>query len=80
MHTIQLRINDNVYDHFKWLLNQFKKNEIEIIDERRIDADTIAYLQNELREMNEGKTTYHSMEELEQRLENKINLHETNNE
>ena len=72
MHTIQLRIDDKVYDHFKWLLNQFNKNEIEIIDDKSIDSENQAYLHAELREMNEGKAIYHTTEELEQRLEDKI--------
>jgi len=72
MHTIHLRIDDKVYDHFKWLLNQFNKDEIEIIDDKPIDAETIAYLHAELQEMNEGKASYLSIKELEQRLEDKI--------
>lgn len=75
MHNIHLRIDDKVYDHFKWLLNQFNKNEIEIIDNKPIDSETLAYLNGELQEMNDGKAMFHSIEELEQRLEDKIKAH-----
>ena len=33
METITLRVNDNVYDKFKWLMSHFSKNEIEVVNE-----------------------------------------------
>ena len=72
MHTIRLRIDDKVYDHFKWLLSQFNKNEIEIIAESPSESETVAYLHQELQEMKEGTAAYCTLEELEHRLNDKI--------
>ncbi|MEA1956155.1 MAG: hypothetical protein U9N02_06635 [Campylobacterota bacterium] len=33
MQTVTLKIEDNIYEKFTWLLNHFSKNEVEIIDE-----------------------------------------------
>jgi len=71
MKTIQLKINDKVYEKFIWLLSKFSKEEIEIVNE---DEDFISiknYLQNELSEIEDGTANFVSEEELEKRL-NKI--------
>lgn len=72
MHTIQLKINDKVYDHFLWLLSKFNKEEVEIISE---DSDFLAtkdYLQKELDEIQNGNANFISQSELESRLDNII--------
>ena len=71
MKTIQLRINDKVYDKFLWLLSKFSKDEIEIIDKNEDFITTQKYLQNEISEIDKGNATFVSEEELEFRL-NKI--------
>lgn len=69
MKTIQLKINDEVYDKFIRLLSKFSNEEIEIINEDF--STTKNYLQNELTELKNGKVSFVSEEELAIRL-NKI--------
>lgn len=71
MKTIQLKISDKVYDKFLWLLSKFSKEEIEIINGDENFINTKNYLQNELSEIDAGKASFVSEEELEYRL-NKI--------
>lgn len=69
MHTIQLKISDKVYDKFMWFLNKFSKDEIEIVES---DANFYAnkrHIENQLKEINEGRATYLTQEELEKRLD-----------
>jgi len=42
MQTITLKINDNIFDKFQWLLNHFSKNEISIVN----DIDTTKFSKN----------------------------------
>jgi len=76
MHTIKIKIHDKVYNHFIWLLSKFSKDEIEIIGDDECYLKTQQYLQKELNEMNEDKINYHSIDELESKLEDKIKKHE----
>ena len=78
MHTIRLKIHDNVYKNFIWLLSKFSRDEIEIINESETYLQIQASLQDDLNEMNEGKAKYHTMDELETRLEETIKTHENN--
>lgn len=71
MKTIQLKISDKVYDKFLWLLSKFSSEEIQIINENEDFLATKKYLQNELSEIDTGKASFVSEEELEYRL-NKI--------
>lgn len=68
MHTIQLKINDKVYDKFLWLLSKFNKEEVEIITDDQNFISTKKYLQNELDEIKTGKAKFISQSELESRL------------
>ena len=78
MHTIRLKIHDNVYKNFIWLLSKFSRDEIEIINESETYLQVQAALQEELNEMNEGKASYHTIDELEARLDERIKKHEIN--
>jgi len=72
MKTIHLKISDNVYDKFLWLLGKFSKDEIQIIDEKDSFTLTKKYLENELLEIENGKASFVSESELEDRLNNII--------
>ena len=48
MQTITLKINDNIFDKFQWLLNHFSKNEISIVN----DIDTSKFSKNDFEEYN----------------------------
>ena len=69
MHTIQLKINDKVYDRFLWLLSKFSKEEVEIISENQEFISTKKYLQQELDEIQNGNAKFISQSELESRLD-----------
>ena len=68
MHTIQLKINDKVYEKFLWLLSKFNKNEIEIINEDKYFTSTKNYLQKELNEIKNGNAKFISQSDMEIRL------------
>ncbi len=72
MHTIQLKINDKVYDKFLWLLSKFTKDEIEIINEEQDFISTQKYLQKELEEIENGQAKFISQKEMEKRLDQTI--------
>ena len=69
MHTIQLKINDKVYDRFLWLLSKFNKEEVEIVSEDQDFISTKNYLQKELDEILSGNAKFISQNELESRLD-----------
>ena len=69
MHTIQLKINDKVYDRFLWLLSKFSKEEVEIIGKDQDFVATKNYLQKELNEIQSGNASFISQTELEHRFD-----------
>ncbi len=69
MHTIQLKINDKVYDRFLWLLSKFNKEEVEIVSENQDFISTKSYLQEQLNEIQSGHANFISQSELESRLD-----------
>jgi len=69
MHTIQLKINDKVYDRFILLLSKFNKEEVEIVSEDQDFASNMIYLQKELDEIQSGNANFISQRELESRLD-----------
>ena len=76
MRTIKLLISDDVYDKFMKLLNKFSKEQVKIVAEKESFQNTKAYLNEELREMNEGKASWHTLEEAEKKLDDEIQKHE----
>lgn len=76
MHTLKLKINDQVYDKFIWLLEKFSKDEVEIIMDESYFNETKKYLDAELDEIISGKAKFFTVNEAEQRLENLIKKHE----
>ncbi len=69
MHTLQLKINDKVYERFLWLLSKFNKEEVEIISEDQDFDLTKEYLQRELDEIQIGNAKFISQQEFESRLD-----------
>ena len=76
MHTIRLKISNEVYDKFIWFLNRFTSDEVEIIPEDDEFEETREYLEKELEEIKSGKATFYSQKELEKRLDQVIRKHE----
>ncbi|APG63851.1 tRNA pseudouridine synthase A [Tenacibaculum todarodis] len=69
MKTLQLKVNDKVYDKVLALLGKFNKDEIEIISTNENFIATKKNLQNELSEIEQGKASFVSEEELKCRLD-----------
>ena len=65
MRTIRLRINDNVYKHFIWFLQRFKRDEIQVVQEDESYNSVKAYLAKELDNLEKGDAELISLEELE---------------
>jgi predicted Zn-dependent peptidase len=76
MHTLKLKINEQVYDKFIWLLGKFTKDEVEIITDESNFNETKKYLDAELDEITSGKAKFFTVNEAEQRIENLIKKHE----
>lgn len=72
MHTIQLKINDKVYDRFLWLLSKFNKEEVEIISDNQDFITTQKYLHKELKEIENESASFLSQNEFENRLDDII--------
>ncbi|MBW6481333.1 MAG: hypothetical protein K0B37_18050 [Bacteroidales bacterium] len=74
MQTIQLKVNEKVYEKLMALLSRFGKEDVEIVsDEFVSDRD---YLQKELDEIKSGKAEFYSQEEMEKRSEELISKYE----
>ena len=78
MHSVKLKIDDKIYDNLLRLLSKFNKEELEIVIEDSNYLDQKQYLEAELKEVIEGNATFHTMSEVEQRLEKIIKKHENN--
>ena len=76
MHTLRLKINDQVYDKLIGFLETFKKDEVEIIMDESNFHETKKYLDTELEEITSGNAKFLTVSEAEERLENLIKKHE----
>lgn len=76
MHTIRLRVNNRIYSNLMWLLNKFKKDEIEIITEDEQYISIQSYLQDTLKEIDNGNVSFDTITDLDKKLENRIKKYE----
>jgi hypothetical protein len=76
MHTIQLKINDSIYDKFLQLIGKFKKDEIEIISDETEFATTKEYLQKEYYDIVAEKAVFYSIDEVDAELDELIAKYE----
>ena len=76
MHTIKLRIVDQVYDKLIRQLSEFSKEEVEIVMDEANHTEIKKYLDAELEDVTSGKAKFFTVNEAEQRLENLIKKHE----
>lgn len=70
MKTIQLKVNEKIYEQFLRLLDRFSEDEVEIISEDKYFLETQRYLQQELNEMDSSEAKFHSQDEVELKLKN----------
>lgn len=76
MHTIKLKISDEIYNKLMSTLRKFGKDELQIISEDEGFTETKKYLERELEDINSGKANFFSVEEAEDRFEKVIKKHE----
>jgi hypothetical protein len=77
MQIIKLKVNDIVYDKLINILGMFNKSEIEIIDDNSEFESNKEYLTNELSEILKEEASFYDLEQLDEKLERIIKLHET---
>ena len=76
MHTIKLKIDDRIYDKLIRQLSVFSKDEVEIVIDEHNYTEIKKYLDAELDDITSGNAKFLTVEEAEQRLENRIRKHE----
>jgi len=76
MHTVHLKISDKIYDKLMALLNDFSKDDLEVISESAYYNEAKEYLHGELQNIETGKAKFLSVEEAEERFEKIIKKHE----
>lgn len=62
MQTITLEVHENVSEKFMWLLSHFKKDEVSIIDNKRLEF--LERLRISEKEIGEGKVKPFNLENL----------------
>ena len=76
MRAIKLLVSDEAYDQFMKLLKKFRKDQVEVVADEKSFQEAKSYRNLELREMNEGKASWHTLEDAEKKLEDDIRKHE----
>jgi hypothetical protein len=78
MTTVHLEIKDAAYGRFLETLKGFDSNEIKIVSEDSHLAKSKAYIKKQLDEIDAGKATFYSIEEVEASLDKIISKYESN--
>lgn len=66
MQTITLEVQESVSEKFMWLLSHFKKDEIAIIDHKRLEF--LERLRTSEKEIGEGRVKSFNMENLTEKV------------
>ena len=72
---LKLRVSDKIVDKVIWLLKQFKKDELEIIEENDSSANA-SELKAALARVEKGEALYYTVEEADSVFENTIRKNE----
>ena len=72
METLTLNIDSKIYDTFMKVLEQFKKNEVQIVSKNNSFENAKNYLSKELNSINEENTFFLTLEEFENESEKAI--------
>ena len=72
METLTLNIDSKIYDNFLKVLEQFKKNEIQIVSKNDSFENAKKYLNKELNSIDEGNAVFLILEEFENESEKAI--------
>lgn len=73
MPTVKIKISPKIFNQVLAYLKHFKKEELEFVIDDDFYAENKAYLTEELKEVQEGKASYLTMEELELELNTDFN-------
>ena len=76
MVTIKIKVSEKIVEKVLWLLGQFKKEDIEIVDSDLSDEDHKKYLSTELDRLEAGTSKIHTLEEVDERLGRVIQKYE----
>ncbi|KYG75058.1 hypothetical protein EV198_0413 [Roseivirga ehrenbergii] len=76
MATLKLKVSDKILDKVLWLLSQFKKEDLQILDAEGTFETDKRYVQNELKRLESGESKAYSIEEVDNLLENSIRKYE----
>jgi hypothetical protein len=76
MATIKLKVSDNILDKVLWLLSQFKKEDLQILESNHNFEETKAYVQKELKRLETGESASFSIQEVDNLLENTVRGYE----
>jgi hypothetical protein len=76
METIRITASTDVLDQIRTFLKTFKEGNIRVENESDGFLATKKYLQNQIAEIDAGRTVFYSIEEADAILENTIRKHE----
>ena len=76
MATLKLKVSDKILDKVIWLLGQFKSEDVQIIDSNESFEANKRFVQNELNRLESGESKSHSIDEVDELLENSIRQYE----
>ena len=77
MTTITVKVNDKILDKFIWLLNQFNKEDLTIIEGTKSFKSNKKNLKKELDYVESVNAKLYSVNEANEMLEKVINKHES---
>ena len=69
MHTLKIKVSDRVYDKFKSYIDEFDKEDFEILSENEKFYDVKNFLDKELQKVKDGTAKYYTVDELDKRLD-----------
>jgi len=79
MAIVRININDKVLDKVMWLLGQFSKEDVEIIQENDVYLRNKTEVLSELEKVKANKAEYISVDELETEIQKVIAANENKN-
>ena len=81
MQTLTIQIDDSIYNHVFWFLNQLPESKIIIKQDttfNSLDVQHKLFLENELKQIDNGEAIFLSLSEVKEHLNNRIAGHENN--
>ena len=76
MATLKLKVSDKILDKVLWLLEQFKKEDLQVIESEDSFETEKNYVQKELNRLELGESKAYSLKEVDDFLEDSISKYE----